>query len=467
MMALSEYPDLQVCVLAAGRGKRMRSSRPKVLHRVLGRAMIDYVLHTVEELRPKGIAVVTGHASEEVQAHVGQPVNLEWVIQDRQLGTGHAVRQCEQVIRDVRDVLIVCGDTPLLRSETLAELVGNHRHNDAAVTVLTAEPGDPFGYGRIQRDDSGRVSGIVEERDASEEQRRIREVSSGIYCVRYDVLFDLLRQIGNRNAQGEYYLPDIVPLALAEGHRVEAVRMADADEMYGVNNRVQLAEVEEMMQQRIIRDWQMQGVTIEKPDTVRIEATVSLGIDVVIQAGCYLIGSTRIGDGCRIGPYSVLVDAWLDDDVDVFAFSHIQGANVGAEARIGPFGRLRPGAVLGEQVHVGNFVEIKNSVIDRGSKINHLSYIGDTDMGRACNIGAGSITCNYDGANKHRTRIGDDVFVGSDTKLIAPVSVESGATIGAGSIITKKVESGGLTLSERPDQRHVAGWQRPRKKNKG
>ena len=463
-MALSEYPDLQVCVLAAGQGKRMRSNRPKVLHKVLGRPMIDYLLHTVEALQPKGIAVVTGHASEQVQAHVGQPANLEWVIQDRQLGTGHAVRQCEEVIRDVRDVLIVCGDTPLLRSETLAALVDSHRSNDASVTVLTAEVDDPAGYGRIQRDADGKVSAIIEERDADDEQRMICEVSSGIYCVRYDVLFDLLRKIGNRNAQGEYYLPDIVPLALADGQRVETVTMPDAEEMIGVNNRVQLSEVEELMQQRIIRDWQMQGVTIEKPETVRIEATVSVGMDVVIQAGCYLIGSTRIGDGCRVGPYSVLVDAWLDDDVDVFAFTHIHGANVGAQAKIGPFGRLRPGAVLGEEVHVGNFVEIKNSVIDRGSKINHLSYIGDTDMGSGCNIGAGSITCNYDGANKHRTSIGDDVFVGSDTKLIAPVRVQSGATIGAGSIITKTVESGGLTLSERPDQRHVPGWKRPSKK---
>ncbi len=464
MISLPEYPDLQVCVLAAGQGKRMRSNQPKVLHKVLGRAMIDYVLHTVEELRPKSIAVVTGHASEQVRAHVGQPANLSWVIQDKQLGTGHAVKQCEEVIRDVRDVLIVCGDTPLLRSDTLSALVDVHRSNDAAVTVLTAKVDEPYGYGRIQRDAKGNVTGIVEEKDASDDERRIAEVSSGIYCVRHDVLFDLLYKIGNRNAQGEYYLPDIVPLALANDQRVDAIAMRDMAEMIGVNNRVQLSEVEDLMQQRIIRDWQMQGVTVEKPDTVRIEATVNLGVDVVIQAGCYLIGSTRVGDGCRVGPNAVLVDAWLDDDVEVFAFSHIYSANVGAGTQIGPYGRLRPGTVLGEDVHVGNFVEIKNSIVDRGSKINHLSYIGDTDMGSGCNVGAGSITCNYDGANKHRTRIGDDVFVGSDTKLIAPVEVHSGATIGAGSIVSKDVESGGLTLSERPDQRHIANWQRPSKR---
>ncbi|MDQ6972335.1 MAG: NTP transferase domain-containing protein, partial [Mariprofundaceae bacterium] len=334
MISLPDYPDLQVCVLAAGQGKRMHSSQPKVLHKVLGRAMIDYVLHTVEELTPKGIAVVTGHASEQVRAHVGQPANLEWVIQDKQLGTGHAVKQCENVIRDVRDVLIVCGDTPLLRSQTLSRLVDEHRSGSAAVTVLTASVDNPFGYGRIQRDASGNVTGIVEEKDASDEDRKICEVSSGIYCVRYDALFDLLGKLGNSNAQGEYYLPDIVPLALADGKSVEALGMEDAAEMIGVNNRVQLSEIEDLMQSRIIRDWQMKGVTIEKPETVRIEATVNLGIDVTIQAGCYLIGTTQVGDGCRVGPYAVLVNAWLDDEVEVFAFSHIHSANVGSESQI-------------------------------------------------------------------------------------------------------------------------------------
>jgi len=466
-MALNyHYPDLQVCVLAAGKGKRMRSNMPKVLHRVLGRAMIDYVLQTVEKLRPKGIALVTGHASEMVRAHVGQPANLEWVIQDKQLGTGHAVKQCESVIRDVRDVLIVCGDTPLLRGETLARLVEAHRSGGAVVTVLTGEPADPAGYGRILRDADGHITGIIEEKDASGEQRDIREVSSGIYCVRYEALFDLLHKIGNRNAQGEYYLPDIVPLALKEGMAVESVSMEDASEMQGVNNRVQLAEIEDVMQRRIIRDWQMQGVTIEKPDSVRIEATVNIGVDTTIQAGCYLIGSTRIGDECRIGPNAVLVDAWLDDHVNVFAFTHIHGASVGANAKLGPFARLRPGAELDEEVHIGNFVEVKKSVIGRASKINHLSYIGDTVMGSGCNIGAGTITCNYDGANKHQTTIGNGVFIGSDTKLVAPVEISDDATIGAGSIITRPVASGGLTLSARPDQRHIPNWQRPTKKTR-
>jgi len=466
MISEFKHPDLQVCILAAGKGKRMRSNKPKVLHMVLGRAMIDYVLHTVESLRPKAIAVVTGHASEMVQAHVGQPKNLEWVIQDKQLGTGHAVKQCEEVISDVRDVLIVCGDTPLLCSETLAKLVAEHRERDAVVTVLTAEVDDPSGYGRIVRDTAGHVTGIAEEKDATEAQRLICEVSSGIYCVRHDVLFDLLHKLGNSNAQEEYYLPDIVPLALKDGRAVETVSMADAAEMMGVNDRAQLSRVEDIMQANIIRDWQQRGVTIEKPETVRIEATVNIGPDTVIQAGCYLIGSTRIGDECRVGPYAVLVDAWLDDRVEIFAFSHVHDANVAMGAKIGPFARLRPGAQLDEDVHVGNFVEIKNSIVNRGSKVNHLSYIGDTEMGVDCNIGAGTITCNYDGANKHKTVIGDRVFIGSDTKLIAPVEVKSDATVGAGSIITKKVEAGGLTLSGRSDQHYVPHWQRPRKQQR-
>ena len=464
-MSKFHYPDLQVCVLAAGKGKRMCSNLPKVLHKVLGRAMIDHILHTVESLTPKAIAMVTGHASERVRAHVGQPANLDWVIQDKQLGTGHAVKQCESVIRNVRDVLIVCGDTPLLSTETLAGLVDRHRDTGADVTVLTAIPANPFGYGRIVRDAQGEVTSIIEEKDASIEQRRLVEVSSGIYCVRHEVLFDLLHAIGNTNAQSEYYLPDIVPLALAAGQSVKAVAMGDADEMFGVNDRVDLSAVEDLMQKRIIQDWQRRGVTIEKPDTVRIEAGVKIGIDTAIQAGCYLLGTTIIGDECRVGPNAVLVNAWLDDRVNVYAFSHIHSASVGSDTAIGPYARLRPGAQLDEDVHIGNFVEVKKSVIGQGSKVNHLSYIGDATIGSNCNIGAGTITCNYDGANKFNTEIGDNVFVGSVTQLVAPVRVANNATIGAGSTITRDVEEGGLTLTERNTQRHIASWKRPQKES--
>jgi len=458
------YPDLLVCVLAAGKGKRMRSATPKVLHPVLGKAMLLHVLHTVEELQPSGMVVVTGDGSDKVREHVGQPANLEWVIQDKQLGTGHAVRQCESVCQGAKHIMIVCGDTPLLRVETLHLLARAHMQSDAEVTFLSAVMEHPFGYGRVIRDVAGKITAIVEERDASDEQKAIREVTSGIYCVKQDVLFRLLEKVGNSNAQGEYYLPDIVPLALDAGMMVDSVSMGDAREIHGVNNRVQLAAAEEVMQRRIIEDWQMNGVTIEQPGTVRIEASVKIGNDTVIRAGSQLLGSTHIGDNCEIGPYAVLDNAWIDDDCQIYAFSHMNEASAGEASRIGPFARLRPGAKLDEDVHIGNFVEIKKSVVGRGSKINHLSYVGDALVGSRCNIGAGTITCNYDGANKHVTEIGDNVFVGSDTKLVAPVKVGDDATIGAGSIITRNVAGGGLTLSARPDQRHVDNWRRPTKK---
>lgn len=464
MSHLMHYPDLMVCVLAAGKGKRMRSNLPKVLHPILGKAMLEHVLHTVEELQPKKIAVVTGDGSEQVRAYIGQPANLEWVIQDKQRGTGHAVRQCENVCTEVSDIMIVCGDTPLLRCETLDLLARYHQQSGAEVTFLSARLDDPFGYGRVLRDADGNIIGIVEERDATDEQKRIREVTSGIYCVKQNVLFNLLAQVGNRNAQGEYYLPDIVPLALQAGMNVQAIGMGDAGEIKGVNNRRQLAEAERVMQQRIIEDWQLAGVTIEQPETVRIEASVRIGMDTIIRAGSQLNGSTCIGDECCIGPYAVLENSWVDDGTRIDAFSHVVDASVGGSCRIGPFARLRPEAKLDDQVHIGNFVEVKKAVVGEGTKINHLTYIGDAVLGRHCNIGAGSITCNYDGANKHLTEIGDDVFVGSDTKLVAPVKVGSGATIGAGSIITKDVPSQGLTLSARPDQRHVPNWQRPTKR---
>ncbi len=466
MSRLMHYPDLMVCVLAAGQGKRMRSKLPKVLHPILGKSMLEHVLHTVEELQPHKIAVVTGDGAEQVREHIGQPANLEWVMQDRQLGTGHAVQQCEQVCSDVDHVMIVCGDTPLLRCETLDRLARHHKDSGAEVTFLSAHLPDPFGYGRVLRDEAGKIIGIVEERDATSEQKRIKEVTSGIYCVRQDVLFRLLERVGNRNAQGEYYLPDIVPLALEAGMRVEAVAMDDAEEIRGVNNRKQLAEAEAVLQQRIIEDWQLSGVTILQPHTVRIEASVRIGMDTIIHAGTQLLGATSIGDECEIGPYAVLDNCWVDDGSSVLAFSHLQDASVGAHCRIGPFARLRPDAKLADEVHIGNFVEVKKAIVGDGSKINHLTYIGDAIIGKQCNIGAGTITCNYDGANKHLTEIGDDVFVGSDTKLIAPVRVGSGSTIGAGSIITRDVPEGGLTLSARPDQRHLPGWRRPRKEDR-
>jgi len=464
MAAQFNHPDLQVVVLAAGKGVRMRSAKPKVLHKVLGLGLLEHVLHSAESLAPKGISVVVGFGGKAVREYIGMPRGLDWVEQTEQLGTAHAVLQCEKNCENSSNVLIVCGDTPLLSGMTLARLVEAHNSANASVSVLSVDLDAPSGYGRILRDKDDGFTGIVEEEDADAEQRAIGEISSGIFCVRTADLFKLLHQVESNNAQGEYYLPDIVSMAVSQGLLTQAVKGADAAEILGVNDRVQLAEAEAVMQQRIIRDWQANGVSVEQPETVRIEASVSIGVDTVIRAGTHLIGSTRVGDECFVGPYAILMDAWLDDRVEVFSFSHIVSASVGAGAKVGPFARLRPEAELDEDVHIGNFVEVKKSVIGRGSKVNHLSYIGDTVMGGGCNVGAGSITCNYDGANKHQTVVGDGVFVGSDTKLIAPIEVGDNATIGAGSIISKDVEAGGLTLSARPEQRHMANWQRPSKK---
>jgi len=457
------FSTLQVIILAAGKGTRMASAQPKVLHQVLGKSMLAHVLHTVEALRPESVSLIAGHGIDSVKAHIGEPENLTWVEQKEQLGTGHAVLQAEHIPSTADMVLIVCGDTPLLTTQTLAHLIATHQNNNAGVSVLSAIVNNPTGYGRILRNINDEVQGIVEEKDANDAQRKIKEVSSGIFCVNRDILFTCLHDVENKNAQQEYYLPDVLPLALQQGHQVQAVVMRDSDEMLGINDRIQLSQAEAIMQQRILREWQSKGVTIEQADTVRIEASVNIGIDCTIKAGSQLLGSTHLGDGCIVGPYAVLQNSWLEDEITVSPFSHLEETSIGDHANVGPFARLRPGAQLDEDVKIGNFVEIKKAVIGQGSKVNHLSYIGDTIMGKDCNIGAGTITCNYDGANKHQTTIGDHVFVGSDTKLIAPVAVGDNATIGAGSIITKKVQNDGLTLSARPEQRHVNNWIRPKK----
>ncbi len=460
---LHHFSTLQVIILAAGKGTRMASNQPKVLHQVLGKSMLEHVLHTVEGLQPESVCLVAGHGIDKVKAHIGEPENLAWVEQKEQLGTGHAVLQAEVLPSVADNVLIVCGDTPLLTNETLAKLIKAHQKNKAVVSVLSAEVDNPQGYGRIVRDADSNVTNIVEEKDATDKQRQIQEVSSGIFCVNREALFSYLHQVGNDNVQQEYYLPDILPLALADDKLVQAVIMDDSSEMLGINDRIQLSQAESVMQRRILSEWQQKGVTIEQAETVRIEASVNIGMDCTIKAGTQLLGSTHLGDDCTVGPYAVLQNSWLADGITIAPFSHLEETSIGDQAVVGPFARLRPGARLDDKVKIGNFVEIKKAVIGQGSKVNHLSYIGDTIMGEDCNIGAGTITCNYDGANKHQTIIGDGVFVGSDTKLVAPVQVGSGATIGAGSIITKQVQQDGLTLSARPEQRHVKNWIRPKK----
>lgn len=458
------FSNVQVLVLAAGQGTRMRSAKPKVLHEVLGKSMLEHVLTGIEALNVAGIGIITGHHSEQVQETINPNHKVEWILQAEQLGTGHAVQQAEASCTDAEHVLIVCGDTPLLRTETLANLLEKHIASAADISVLSAFQNHPKGYGRIVRDEQGKMLDIVEERDASAAIQAIQEVSSGIFCVRQSILFEYLKQVDNHNDQGEYYLPSIVPLAAKKGCSLQAWKMTDANEMLGVNDRSQLRQATKVMQDRIIQGWEKQGVSIEQVETVRIDVSVHIGMDTQIRAGTQLLGNTHIGDGCDIGPYAVLDHAWVDDEVNVFAFSHIEDAHISMGGQVGPYARLRPDAHLDEGVKIGNFVEIKKSVIGERSKVNHLSYIGDTQVGKDCNIGAGSITCNYDGANKHRTVIGDDVFVGSGTRLIAPVEVGDGATLGAGSVITRDVQKHGLTLSVRTEQRYVKDWKRATKK---
>ncbi len=456
-------PTLQVVVLAAGQGKRMRSVKPKVLHDVLGKSILEHVLLSVEALAPQGICLVLGHGSSQVKSEIEKTHACSWVIQKEQLGTGHAVQHAEQACSQAEDVLIVCGDTPLLQTDTLAFLLEQHRKTASDISFLSAKLSEPTGYGRVQRNQQGAVQCIIEERDANDAEKLIQEVSTGIFCVKQKVLFKLLAQVDNQNNQEEYYLPDIVPLALNENMSVHAFIMQNSDDMQGVNNRSQLRHVTEIMQQRVIQGWEAEGVSVEQATTVRIDVSVKLGADCTVRAGTQILGNSHIGDNCELGPYAVIKNSWLDDDVKVEAFSHLETAHVGASSQVGPYARLRPQAELDEGVKIGNFVEVKKSVIGKNSKVNHLSYIGDTTMGESCNVGAGTITCNYDGANKHQTVIDDRVFVGSDTKLIAPVHVEEGATIGAGSVITKTVRRNGLTLSVRPEQRHVKDWKRPQK----
>ena len=459
-----DFSFTQAIVLAAGKGTRMRSQTAKVLHDVLGRSMLEHVLDALEALNVGGMTAVVGHASAQVKQALKGKHQLTWVQQDEQLGTGHAVQLCESTCSAAEHVLIVCGDTPLLRTETLAHLLHEHIKQGYDISVLSAELDKPHGYGRICRDEDGNMLDIVEEKDASDEVRKISEVSSGIFCVRREVLFRYLQNIDNQNEQQEYYLPAIIPLAVADGARLQALMMPDADDMLGVNNRTQLRQVTEKMQMRIIHAWEAEGVSIEHAQSVRIDVSVQLGSDTYIRAGSQLLGSTHIGDGCDIGPYAVIASSWVDDGVQIHAFTHMQGAHVSTGSQVGPYARLRPEARLAEGVKIGNFVEVKKAVIGEGSKVNHLSYVGDSDIGRDCNLGAGTITCNYDGANKHQTVIEDDVFVGSGTRLIAPIHVGQGATIGAGSIVTQDVAAGGLTLSDRTEQRHVKGWKRAVKK---
>ena len=450
---------MNVVILAAGQGKRMRSDLPKVLHRLGGRPLLAHVLDTARELGAGKICVVYGHGGEAVREALDAG-DLIWVRQEPQLGTGHAVLQTLTFLDAAAPTLVLYGDVPLIGAATLTRLL---EAAGSGLGVLTDELDDPSGYGRIVRDPDGRILRIVEERDASDEERAIGEINTGFIAAPTAALRRWLPALGNDNAQGEYYLTDIVRLAIGEGLPV-ATAQPDAEwEILGVNSKVQLAELERIHQSRNALLLMEQGVTLLDPDRLDVRGELDCGRDVTIDVNCVFEGRVVLGDGVEIGAHCVLKNAVIGAGTRIAPFSHIEEAEAGLSCVIGPYARLRPGTKLGEDVHIGNFVEVKNSTVADRSKANHLAYVGDATVGRNVNVGAGTITCNYDGAHKHRTVIEDDVFIGSDTQLVAPVTVGRGATLGAGTTLTEDAPPDKLTIT-RVKQTTVPGWKRPVKK---
>jgi len=452
--------DLTVIILAAGQGKRMYSDLPKVLHPLGGQPLLAHVVATALQLQPHRVIVVYGHGGRLVPERLAS-LAVQWVEQGEQLGTGHAVAQAMPGVGDGDTVLVLYGDVPLIRAETLRRLVG--LAGPDALALISVELDDPTGYGRILRDAAGHVTRIVEQKDASPEELPVREANTGILAVPAGRLKGWLAALGNDNAQGEYYLTDVIGMAVAQGLPVHTVQPASHHEVLGVNNRLQLAELERAYQRREADRLMLAGVALADPARLDVRGEVVAGRDVFVDVNVVLEGRVVLGDGVRVGPNNLIRDAEIGAGAEVLANCVIEGAVIGPGSRIGPFSRVRPETRLAAGVHVGNFVEIKKSNVGEGSKINHLSYVGDSEVGRNVNVGAGTITCNYDGAHKHRTVIGDDAFIGSDTQLVAPVTVGAGATIGAGSTITRDAPPGELTLSRVP-QTTRSGYQRPRKK---
>jgi bifunctional UDP-N-acetylglucosamine pyrophosphorylase/glucosamine-1-phosphate N-acetyltransferase len=454
---------LKVIILAAGKGTRMRSKLPKVLQPLANQPLLAHVVSTSEKLGADNILAVIGHGADQVKETI-QSEHLHFVLQQEQLGTGHAVQQAVDHFQEEDDVLILYGDVPLTRKETLEGLLGQ-LNDQAPLALLTTNLDDATGYGRIVRNERQQVTEIVEEKDASNEQKHIKEINTGIMAAKGKWLKQWLSNLSNDNAQGEYYLTDIIAMCVSDGFHVETAQPVSLMEVLGVNNKQQLQDLERQYQRALAADLMEQGVTLIDAERIDVRGELVVGQDVEIDVNVVFEGRVSLGDGVRIGANCVVKNCEIADGVNIEAFSHLDSAQIGADCVIGPYARIRPGTVLAEKVKIGNFVETKKAVIGYGSKVNHLSYVGDTLMGQNCNIGAGTITCNYDGVNKHQTKIGDNVFVGSDTQLVAPVEIENDATIGAGSTITKTAPSGELTLS-RSKQLTIKGWQKPIKKAK-
>jgi bifunctional UDP-N-acetylglucosamine pyrophosphorylase/glucosamine-1-phosphate N-acetyltransferase len=451
--------QLEVIILAAGQGTRMKSRLPKVLHSLAGRPLLEHVVSTALELEPLAVHVVVGHGSEAVAAALSD-YRVNWIIQEQQLGTGHGVLQAMPAVSPLSTVLVLYGDVPLIGRATLQALVSVAGSGPA---LLTATVADPAGYGRVLRDEGGALVAVVEHRDASDAQRRISEINTGVLAAPARDLLDYLPRVGNDNTQGEYYLPDILSLAVAEGRTVGSCQAESELEVLGVNDQLQLQQLERECQRRQAEQLMRAGVALADAGRIDIRGRLSCGTDVRIDVNAVFEGDVSLGDNVVIGPNCVLRDVSVGDGATIHAMSHLQEAQVGPGCSVGPYARLRPGTRLAEGARVGNFVETKKANIGPGSKVNHLSYIGDCDMGPGVNIGAGTITCNYDGVNKHRTEIGADVFVGSNSTLVAPLLIADGGFVAAGSTVTKAVDRDELAVS-RARQRNIQGWQRPGKR---
>tara|TARA_R110002096_G_scaffold108922_5_gene238378 strand:+ start:2404 stop:3777 length:1374 start_codon:yes stop_codon:yes gene_type:complete len=455
--------NLTVCILAAGQGKRMHSDRPKVLHEIGGKPLVGHVIDTARVLSNHDPIVVYGHGGEQLQAAFADS-SVIWIEQRDQLGTGHAVGQALEAIPADGMTLILYGDVPLLRAETLERLVKEAA--DGSFGLLTVNLDDPAGYGRIVRDGAGNVCRIVEHKDANAEELAIREINTGIMAINSADLHRWIPALDNSNAQGEYYLTDCVAAAVADGVRIVSVLAASETEVTGVNNRLQLAALERCYQRECADRFMERGVMLRDPERFDVRGSLKCGRDVEIDINAVFIGDVTLGDRVRVGPNCVIENAVVGNDVEFLPNCVIESATIGDGSRIGPFARVRPETVLGRSVHVGNFVEVKKSHIDDGSKVNHLSYVGDSEIGMNVNVGAGTITCNYDGAFKHKTVIEDDAFIGSDTQLVAPVTIGRGATVGAGTTVTDDVGADELVIS-RVKQKTISGWKRPRKNKSG
>jgi len=452
---------LAVVTLAAGKGSRMKSDLPKVLHPLAGRPMLSHVLASAAQLDGARQHVVIGHGADKVRQQITQH-EVSWALQSEQKGTGHAVAQAMADVDENATVLVLYGDVPLIKTDTLQKLL-DETHQGQNLALLTVELDDPSGYGRIVRDDSGNIQAIVEHKDASAEQHLIHEVNTGILAVSARQLNSWLPELSANNAQGEYYLTDIIAMAVDHGVAVRAIHPQDEYEVQGVNDRLQLAELERVYQRQQADELMRQGVSLADPARIDIRGRLTVGADVRIDVGCVFEGDVELADGVRIGPYCVIKNSVLGAATQVESHSLVEQAQVAAGCSVGPFARLRPGAALADGAKVGNFCEVKKSHIGKGSKVNHLSYIGDAEIGENANIGAGTITCNYDGVNKFRTEIGDDAFIGSNSSLVAPATIGAGATVAAGSVITREVPDNELAVA-RGKQRNVSGWQRPVKK---